>query len=124
MCRVVPLRVGFLRVGFLRVGFRVGFFSRLGVAAALVAGALSVFIASPLFSVVPGVVVRPQPFRDNVVVRDVAATRRLSLRRHRSQGGRRSAALERPRARAVEVSGQFEDANEARWFEMEDRDNG
>ena len=43
MCRVVPLRVGFLRVGFLRVGFRVGFFSRLGVAAAPVAGVLSVF---------------------------------------------------------------------------------
>ena len=43
MCRVVPLRVGFLRVGFLRVGFRVGFFSRLGVAAVPVAGALSVF---------------------------------------------------------------------------------
>ena len=48
MCRVVPLRVGFLRVGFLRVGFRVGFFSRLGVAAAPVAGVLSVFFrASP-----------------------------------------------------------------------------
>ena len=43
MCRVVPLRVGFLRVGFLRVGFRVGFFSRLGVAAAPVAGVLSGF---------------------------------------------------------------------------------
>ena len=40
-----------------------------------------------LFSVVPGVVVRPQPFRDNVVVRDVAAARRLSPRRHRSGEG-------------------------------------
>ena len=38
MCRIAPLRVGFLRVGF-----RVGFFSRLGVAAAPVAGVLSVF---------------------------------------------------------------------------------
>ena len=38
VCRIAPLRVGFLRVGF-----RVGFFSRLGVAAAPVAGVLSVF---------------------------------------------------------------------------------
>ena len=51
MCRVVTLRVGFLRVGF-----RVGFLSRLGVAAAPVAGVLSVaFVLS---------------FRDNVVARE------------------------------------------------------
>ena len=37
VCRIAPLRVGFLRVGF-----RVGFSSRLGVAAAPVAGVLSV----------------------------------------------------------------------------------